>query len=279
MKPDLSSARGRSFVVTGANTGIGKATVEALAAAGARLLVVARSADKTRPVIDAIKAAHPNVDIAFQQMDLGNFASIRAGAQAILDSQRPLDVLINNAGLAGSRGLTDDGLERTVGTNHFGTYLLTQLLLPRLLESSSPRVVNVASEAHYNPKAIDFDSFRRIASNRVGFAEYGVSKLMNVLHANALARLHPSLIAVSLHPGVVASDVWRELPTPLRQIAKLFMLDTVQGAYTQLFAATSPTIVSGRYYDKSREKRTNRLADDVALQDRLMAVSREITGA
>ncbi len=279
MKPDLSLARGRSFVVTGANTGIGKATAEGLAAAGARVLIVARSADKTRPVIDAIKAAHPDVDIAFQQIDLGNFASIRAGAQAILDTRRPIDVLINNAGLAGGGGLTDDGLERTIGTNHFGTYLLTQLLLSRVLESSAPRVVNVASEAHFNPKTIDFDSFRAVAKGPVGFAEYGVSKLMNVLHANALARLHPALISVSLHPGVVASDVWRQLPTPLRQFAKLFMLDTEQGAYTQLFAATSPTIVSGRYYDKSTEKRANILAGDVALQDRLMAVSREITGA
>ncbi len=278
-KPNLSSARGRSFLVTGGNTGIGKATVEALAAAGARVLVAGRSKDKTRPVIDAIKAANSGADVDFLQLDLGNFASIRAAAQQVLDSDRAIDVLINNAGLAGGRGVTDDGLERTVGTNHFGTYLFTQLLLPRVLQSSAPRIVNVASEAHYNPKAVDLTAVRTSTKSTTGFPEYGVSKLMNVLHAKALARAHPSLIAVSLHPGVVASDVWRELPTPLRQFAKLFMLNTQEGAYTQLHCATAADVVSGAYYDKCKLKRPSKLADDVDLQDRLMAVSREVTGA
>ncbi|HEY1099990.1 MAG TPA: SDR family NAD(P)-dependent oxidoreductase [Myxococcota bacterium] len=278
MKPDLSSARGRSFLVTGGNTGIGKATVEALAAAGGRVLVAGRSKDKTQPVLDAIKAKHASADLAFVALDLGSFASIKDAAKQILDDDRPIDVLINNAGLAGSRGLTVDGLERTIGTNHFGTYLFTQLLLPKVLASSAPRVVNVASEAHYNPKTIDFDAIRTSTSGPTGFAEYGVSKLMNVLHAKALARAHPSLTAVSLHPGVVASDVWRAVPTPFRQLIMLFMLSTEEGAYTQLHCATANDLVSSGYYDKSRLKRPSRLADDVALQDKLMAVSREVTG-
>jgi dehydrogenase/reductase SDR family protein 13 len=263
MSVDVSAARGRSFVVTGGNTGIGRATVEALVAGGARVLLAARSSEKTLPVIAAIKAAHPQADLDFLQLDLADFDNVRRAAAELLATERPVDVLINNAGLAGSKGMTKQGLELTVGTNHFGPYLFTQLVLPRLLLSSSPRIVNVASEAHYNAKRIDFDAIHKPATSTVAFGEYGVSKLMNVLHAKALARRHPTVMTSSLHPGVVASDVWRELPSLLQKVAKLFMITNEQGAQTSLFCATSPSVTtSGRYWDKCREKRPNRLADD-----------------
>jgi len=223
---------GRTFLVTGSNTGIGKATVEAFASSGARIILACRSEEKTRPVIAEIQAKYPASELLFLSLDLASLASVRSSAEKLISSgwlsaARPLDVLVNNAGLAGLAGLTKDGYEVTVGTNHLGPYYFTQLLIPELRRSPNARIVNVASEAHQNVKAIDWESLRRATSGtRQRLAMYGVSKLMNVLHAKELARrlVGSSITTYSLHPGVVASDVWRAVPGPIRWVMNQFML-------------------------------------------------------
>src|SRR4029078_7240297 len=119
---------------------------------------------------------------------LGELASVRACAEAIRARNIPIHGLVNNAGLAGQRGLTKDGFELTFGTNHLGHYLFTRLLLDRIKQSGSARIVNVASAAHYHAKGINWDALRRDTNSRTGMHEYAVSKLSNVLFTKELAR-------------------------------------------------------------------------------------------
>ena len=173
---------------------------------------------------------------------------------AFLGRDEPLHVLVNNAGVGGQRGLTADGFELHFGVNHLGHYALTLLLLDRLTASGpDARIVNVSSAAHYGANGIDFDALRRRTPSFTGQREYAVSKLCNVLFTQELTRRAGSgLSAYALHPGVVASDIWRRLPRLVRPLITARMLTTEQGAVTSVYCATSPAVGgdSGLYYDK-----------------------------
>lgn len=262
----MSQLQGKLAIVTGANTGIGRVTATELAAQGARVVLAGRSEGKTQPVVDAIRAAGGSAE--FLPLDLADFASVRASARAFLDRDLPLDILVDNAGLAGAHGLTKDGFEIAFGTNHLGTYLFTRLLLPALERPTASRVVVVASRGHYRAPGIDWDAARQSTRTTTAFPEYCVSKLANVLFAKELARRAPARVhTYSLHPGAVASDVWREVPWGLRHFMKLFMLTNEQGARTSLYCATSDHArdQTGLYYDDCKEKTPSRLASDEAL--------------
>jgi NAD(P)-dependent dehydrogenase (short-subunit alcohol dehydrogenase family) len=198
----ITDLDGRTFLVTGGHTGIGRATAEA--------------------------------------------------------TGRPLHALINNAGLAGQRGMTASGFELAFGTNHVGPFLLTSLLLDRLRASAPARIVNVASEGHYRATGIDFDAVRTPTRTRTAFAEYCVSKLANVLHAQELGRRlsGTGVTTYSLHPGTIASDVWRAVPWPIRPLMKLRMQSVNDGARTPVYCATSPDVAndSGLYYEDCATK-------------------------
>jgi retinol dehydrogenase 12 len=175
---------------------------------------------------------------------------------------------VNNAGLAGQRGLTKDGFELTFGTNHVGPYLFTRLLLPAIEKADTARIVNVASKAHRRATAIDFDVVRTSTPSISGVPEYNVSKLANVLFSRELSRRVPSKIRTyALHPGVIASDVWREVPWGARHLMKLFMLTNEQGARTTLYCATDDAVRdhTGRYYDACREVQPAPLGRDDGL--------------
>jgi retinol dehydrogenase-12 len=274
---------GKIAVVTGSNTGIGRVTAEKLAEGGATVVLANRSEEKTRPVLDAIAARGGKAE--FLRLDLADFSSVRAAAASVVERHPSIDLLVNNAGLAGARGLTKDGFELTFGTNHLGPYLFTRLLLPAIERAAADRgharIVNVASRAHYGAKGIDFGAQRQSTPSAAGFAEYGVSKLANVLFTKSLAARLPSTVhAYSLHPGVVASDVWRSVPWGLRHLIKLFMLTNEQGAATTLHCATSDAAANetGLYYDKSRPRTPSKLAEDAALADRLWVESAKWVG-
>lgn len=258
---------GRTMIVTGANTGLGRVTAEQLCARGARVHLAGRSEEKTRPVIDGIRAA--GGDAEFLPVDLADLTSVRAAAERFLASGESLHVLVNNAGLAGAHGLTKQGFEITFGTNHLGPFLFTTLLLPRLRESAPARIVNVSSRGHYRAPGIDWEAQRRPTATTTGFPEYCVSKLCNVLFTRELARgrAGDGVHSYSLHPGGVATDVWREVPWGIRHVMKLFMLTNEEGARTQLWCATSPEVADhdGRYYDDRKEKKPAKLADDAEL--------------
>lgn len=262
--------RGRTFYVTGANSGLGRATVEALAERGGSVVLAARSAERTRPVLEAIRARHPSASVEFVLLDLADLESVRRAAEAYLATGRPLDALVNNAGVARTFALSADGFDATYATNHIGPFLLTQLLLPALSRAPGGRVVNVSSAAHLLAKGIDWSMLeRRTEARRAGLRDYAATKLMNVLHAKELARrLHGTRVTTyALHPGGVASGIWRSVPQPLRWLLLRFLISNEEGARTQLHCATAPELAAetGRYYDKRRQAPCNPLADDEAL--------------
>jgi NAD(P)-dependent dehydrogenase (short-subunit alcohol dehydrogenase family) len=245
-----------------------------LALRGAHVFLACRSQSKTQIVLDDIAAlSHGQAKAEFLPLDLGDLQSVRDCAQRFLSRQLPLHILIANAGLAGHKGLTASGFELTFGTCHVGHFLLTQLMLDALRASAPSRVVVVASRAHTRVKGIDFDVLRQPTQSRGGLREYGVAKLANVLFASELSRrLQGSGINVyALHPGVVATDVWRAVPWPIKPLIKRFMIDSTEGAQTTLYCATSPQCVaeSGLYYDKCKPIQPSAAGRDMAVARRL----------
>jgi len=279
----MSDLQGKTFVITGANTGIGRITARELAKRGAHVILACRSADKTQPVIDELKKETGNDKIEFVALDLSDLASVRRCADELLARNVPIHGLINNAGLAGSRGTTKDGFELTFGTNHLGHYLLTRMLLDRIKQSGPARIVNVASASHYQAKGINWDALRAKTKSRTGLPEYAVSKLSNVLFTKELARRleGTNVTTYALHPGVVATDVWRRVPRPVRWVMKKFMVTPEEGAQTSIRCATAPELASetGLYYDRDgKERKPNKLANDEDLAKQLWTKSAEWTG-
>jgi dehydrogenase/reductase SDR family protein 13 len=266
--------RGRTFLVTGANSGLGRAMVEALAARGGGVVLAGRSEERTRPVLEGIRTRDRSAQAEFLRLDVSDLASVRHAAESFLASGRPLDVLVNNAGVAGTEALSADGFDMTYATNHIGPFHLTNLLLPAIQRAPQGRVVNVASVAHKSARGIDWSLLeRRATPRRSRFGDYAVTKLMNVLHAKELARrlTGTRVTTYALHPGGVASNVWRSVPQPLQWLIKLFLVSNEEGAKTQLWCATAPELASetGRYYDKCREVPCSPLANDEALAKEL----------
>jgi retinol dehydrogenase 12 len=260
----MADLDGTTFLVTGANTGIGRATAHELARRGGRVVLACRSEEKTRPVIDDIVNSTGNTGVEFLGLDLADLDAVRASAEEFLGRDEPLDVLVNNAGVAGQRGQTAQGFELAFGINHLGHFLLTMLLLDALRGSGRGRVVTVSSDSHFRPKELDLEAVRRPTSTVTGMDEYGVAKLCNVLMAAELARRvpEPDLVTASLHPGVIASDIWRRVPWPVRPVMKRLMKSPEEGSETSIHCATSPEIVgrSGRYWVACREKEPNPIA-------------------
>jgi retinol dehydrogenase 12 len=249
----VSSPAARTAVVTGANTGIGRATAAALAGRGWRVYVAARSVAKGETAVAAIRAATGSPSVWFLPLDLADLESVRACAGTFLGRGEPLHVLVNNAGVAGRRGLTRQGFELTFGVNHLGHFALTAALLGRLTASGPARVVTVSSAAHYSAPGIDFGALRRPARGITGLRAYAVAKLCNVLFAQELARrtAGTGVYSYVLHPGLVASDIWRRVPWPVRPLVTRRMLTVEQGAATSLYCATSAEVAadSGLFYD------------------------------
>jgi retinol dehydrogenase 12 len=270
-----------TFLITGGNTGIGLATAIALARDGGRVFIACRSAAAGEAALTRIKSESGSGDVRLLALDLASLSSVRACAEEFLALDEPLHVLVNNAGVGGQRGQTADGFELHFGVNHLGHFALTQLLLERLTASGpGARIVNVSSDAHYNAPGIDFAAVRRPTSF-VGMREYAVSKLGNVLFTQELARrlAGTGVTAYALHPGVVASDIWRRVPRLARPFVTRRMLTTEQGAVTSVYCATSPAVAadSGLFYDKCAVREPSPVATK-ELAGRLWRHSAEWTG-
>jgi NAD(P)-dependent dehydrogenase (short-subunit alcohol dehydrogenase family) len=263
-----------TVVITGASAGIGEATARALAGAGHRLVLACRSEAKGQAVADAISRDTGNPAIEVVVVDLADLTSVRECAAALVARTDPVDVLINNAGVGGVAGLTRQGFEIIFGTNHLGHFLLTNLVMARPDGRAPSRVVNVSSDSHRQAKGIDFDACRRATESRMGVKEYAVSKLCNVLFTQELARRAPAATVVAVHPGVVASDIWRTLPRVVRPVVTRFMKSPEAGARTSVYCATASGLESGGYYAKSRPKAPSGVAAP-ALAAELWARSQE----
>ena len=270
---------GRVALVTGANTGIGLVTARELATRGAHVFIACRTAERAQPALEHIRAASGNQQVEALPLELGDLASVRQCAQAFLARGLPLHLLINNAGLAGQRGFTVSGFELAFGVNHVGHFLLTQLLLERISASAPARIVTVASRAHARVAAVDWDAVRKPTKTMTALREYGVSKLANVWFSAELGRrlAGTGVNTYALHPGVVASDIWRPVPWPLRTLLKLRMISAEEGALTTLHCASAPELAreSGLYYSKCRVRQPSALGLDTALAAELWRRSEE----
>jgi NAD(P)-dependent dehydrogenase (short-subunit alcohol dehydrogenase family) len=274
VKPTAFPSRARRVaLITGANTGIGRITAIELAHSGMQVFLACRSLARTRPVLDEIGRANPAAPAEWLPLELSDFDSVRACAQSFLARGLPLHLLVNNAGLAGTRGLTASGFEFAFGVNHMGHFLLTCLLLDRFKDSAPARIVTVASRAHTRARRIDWDAARRPTASLLGVKEYATSKLANVLFSAELGRRlkGTGVSTYALHPGVIDSDIWRTLPGPLRALNRLRLASVEEGARTTLHCALSAAAAgkSGLYYSDCRPAVPSPAARDVALAGEL----------
>lgn len=272
------SLNSRIALVTGANSGIGRVTAVELALRGYHVFLACRDAGKTAEVLDEIAQRSGGTARAeFLLLDLGDLGSVRQCAQAFNARDLPLHLLVNNAGLAGQKGFTTSGFELAFGVCHVGHFLLTQLLLDRLKQAAPSRVVVVASRAHRHAKGIDFAAVRQPSRSRGGLMDYSVAKLANILFAAELGRrlAGTGVTTYALHPGVVATGIWRVLPWPLDRLVKLFMIGSEEGAQTTLYCATSDAVArqTGLYYVKSAVAQPSPVAQDAALAQALWTAS------
>jgi retinol dehydrogenase 12 len=278
---------GRTIVVTGANRGIGRVSARVLAQRGAKVFLGCRSIEVGDAAARAIRrdaaSAGAEAEVEALALDLGDLQSVRRAAAELIERRVPLHGLINNAGLAGTNALSRDGFELTFAVNHLGHFLLTRLLEAPLRAGAPSRVVNVSSTAHRRVDGIDFAALRRPAPGVGGWlTRYGTSKLCNILFSRELARrwAGSGVTAYALHPGVVATDIWRRIPQPFRWLLTRRMLTSEQGARTTLYCATAPELAtaSGRYYDNEREATPTAAAQDDQLAARLWEESERMVG-
>ena len=251
-------------MVTGPSSGIGMVIAKTLAADGFHVIAAGRSEARVTPVVDEIVSDGGSAE--FLHLDLASLESARRAGETFIASGRPLHLLVNNAGIGISqRGKTEDGFEVHFGINHLGHFLLTKLLLDAM--GTKARVVQVASSVHFSAKGVPFDRLRR-GTSLIGYREYAVSKLANVLFVRELARRWPDLATYAVHPGLVDTPL---IPAWSKPFLRGRLLTPSQGAETPLWCATSDEVVdeTGFYYahrtrlDPSQPAQDDRLAAEL----------------
>lgn len=279
---DIPDQTGRTFVVTGANSGLGKVAAEALGAAGAQVVLACRTTTKAEPV-----AARIGERAEIRALDLADLASVRSFA----DGLGKVDVLINNAGvMALPKRRTADGFEMQIGTNHLGHFALTGLLLDRITD----RVVTMSSFMH-RAGAIDPDDLNWERRRYDRWRAYSQSKLANLLFTYELDRrltaAGSTVKAVAAHPGYAATELQAHTESIQDRVMSLsnriFAQSAEMGALPELYAATAAEVTGGRYYgpDGLGERRghpkkvhSNAKSRDEAMADRLWELSEKLTG-
>ena len=284
MTAPFPSLAGRTCVVTGATSGIGRATAWELAKLGARTFVVGRDAARARRTRNEIARATGNDEIEFVVADLSSTASVRGLATELLARAPRLDILVNNAAtLPRSRQTTVDGLEMQLAVNHLASYALTRLLLPRLIATAPARIINVASQVESWGR-IDFGDLQR-ERGYDHLDAYAQSKLANVLFTYELARrLEGTRVTANcLHPGVIATKLLADFngrPRALGFALRFTHPGPEAGARTSVRLAADPMLagVTGRYFRDGREAQSSPASYDVALARRLWDVSAQLVG-
>jgi len=267
---------GRTVCVTGAAGGIGLETAVALAKLGAHVAIVARDSSRGAPALDRIRRDGGRVELL--TMDLGSLSSIREAAERFASRHARLDVLVHNAAVAvRRRELTPDGHERTWATNFLAPFLLTRLWMPLLEAGDAPRVVNVASEAHRSAR-LDW-SDPELERGFAPFRAYANTKLALILFTRELSRRKPSIAVNAVHPGVIATGIWRAVPAPGRWLLSAVLPSAKKGARPVVRLASDPALagVTGRYFDKVREARPSAAASDDHAAARLWEIAENAT--
>ncbi|XP_034022990.1 retinol dehydrogenase 11 [Thalassophryne amazonica] len=265
---------GKTAIVTGANTGIGKFIALDLARRGARVILACRSKERGTAALKEIREVSGNSDVHLYLVDLASLDSVRQFAERILEEEKALHILVNNAGVSGlPREMTKDGLEASFATNHLGPFLLTNLLLDLIKCSAPARIVTVSSVNHRKGK-VDFSHFR--GENLTYYMDniYNHTKLHNIICTNELARRlqGTGVTANSVHPGVVRTEVIRHYQFWVRWLFNLtgilFFKSAEEGAVSSIFCAVSEEMegITGKYIDSDCTlSLPSPLARDVAL--------------
>lgn len=297
---DIPDQSGRTALVTGANSGLGLQTANALAVAGATVILGCRNAERAASAKTQIEGVAPDATVEIVEIDLSDLSSVERAAAIVADRPEPLDLLVNNAGvMATPRRETADGFELQLGTNHLGHFALTGRLIEKLLVSGSPRVVNVSSVAHKMGK-MDFDDLNWQESYS-RWPAYGRSKLANLLFTSELAEraeaAGTNLLVAASHPGFAATNLQTSGPgmgplgiiyKPLMKVGNLLLAQSdAGGALPSLYAATAPDVQSNEYFGPdglgeqrghpTRVGRTARASDPV-VAEQLWEASEELTG-
>jgi retinol dehydrogenase 14 len=280
---DALPMAGKVVLVTGATSGIGKATAIGLATMGARVGVTGRDLIRAEQAAVDIRTASGNPAIDVFAADMSSQAEVRRLASAVLDAYPRLDVLVNNVGgFWAHRHPTADGLEHTFALNHLAPFLLTNLLLDRLKASAPARVVTVSSGAQ-SAGRIDFDDLQS-ARSYSGQRAYSQSKLANILFTIELARRlqGTGVTANSVHPGVVRTSFGSEDQAGFFRIigpvVRPFLKTPTQGACTPIYLASSPEVeaITGQFFANRKPNTANKAAGDVDVTARLWRVSAEL---
>lgn len=278
--------KSKTCVITGANSGVGFEAAASLAQLGASVVLVCRSRERGEAAVGSIRNQTPAANLRLEVADLSSLQQVRDLAGILATSLPSVEVLVNNAGVyRANLERTEDGFERTFAVNHLSHFLLTHLLLPRLLEGAG-RVINVASEAHRRGKlSVESleESFRG-GSHYDGWKTYSNSKLANILFTRELARRHDSgsLATCAVHPGVLATRIWNQNRNPislLMVLFKPFMGRASVGGDSIVFAAQERAeTIHGMYLDKKRLAEPTRMGRDDSLAQGLWEVSRTAVG-
>ncbi len=278
--------RGQTALITGGTGGIGMATASGLAALGAHVGIVGRNRERAEAAAEQIRHTTGSDEVDAFVADLSSRRQVRALAAEVQESYARLDVLVNNVGgYWGHRHLTEDGLELTLALNHLAPFLLTNLLLDRMVARGRARIVTVSSSAQALGR-IDFDDLQQATGPYSGQRAYNQSKLANVLFTYELARRlsGTEVTATVVHPGVTRtafgtedqSMTLRTMTVMLRPWAR----SPERGADTVIYLASSPEVegITGAYFADRRPRRSSKASQDRATASRLWQASAELTG-
>lgn len=279
--------RGKTVLITGADGDIGRQTTQGIAQKGAAVVMACIDLNLALPVCEAIKQESGSSDIELMQIDLASLASVREFAQQFSRKFQRLDVLINNAGVyCHTLQQTRDGFEKTIGINLLGHFLLINLLLPVIKQSSESRIINLSSNAHYQSK-LDISDMNWQKRKYSGFLAYADSKLAIVLATQELAgRLKNTGTTVNaVHPGHTATQIWNIWPGKWYQalidkIINRFMITPGEGAQASIFLASSDEVtgVTGKYFSQKQLKDPSPKCKDAHLQKGLWQMCERLTG-
>ena len=280
----MFNIKNKNILITGATSGIGRSTVLALSSMGASVTFIARNKDKAEILLKELNTKSQN-EAAYILADLSSQKEVKSAAKEYLKMNRPLDILINNAGLINlKRRETIDGFEETFAVNHLAYFSLTNLLIDKLKESESARIINISSGAHQFVKRMNFDDIQS-EKNYKPFKVYSYSKLANILFTRKLSEIlkDDNITVNCLHPGVVATGFASQNDSKFQKflfkLSKPFMRSSNKGAETSIYLSSSDDVsdVSGKYFYNSKVSKISSGASNEEDTERLWKISMELT--